>query len=116
MDSERKWRGEWGKMIKKGRWGTEDCYVVNDQLPIGHGEKSVIILQKFIRLTDEESIAIRWHMAAFDPAIHFNYPSGYPFRESTKTQKLLTLLISADMEASNIIEETNYDPIQRRKG
>lgn len=32
----------------------------------GHGERSVIELQRLIRLTDEEIACIRWHMGAFD--------------------------------------------------
>ncbi|MCD8089936.1 MAG: hypothetical protein LUD81_04835 [Clostridiales bacterium] len=32
----------------------------------GHGEKSVIILQQYIKLTEEEIMCIRWHMGAFD--------------------------------------------------
>jgi hypothetical protein len=83
---------------------TKGSYVVDDLLPLGHGEKSVIVLQKFIDLTDEEMLAIRWHMVAFDPGIHFNYPSGFPFREATKRSPLTTLLFTADFEASNILE------------
>lgn len=32
----------------------------------GHGEKSVILLQKFWTLTDEEIACIRWHMGAYE--------------------------------------------------
>ena len=32
----------------------------------GHGDKSVIMLQKFISLTDEEIACIRWHMGAYE--------------------------------------------------
>lgn len=32
----------------------------------GHGERSVIELQRLIRLNDEEIACIRWHMGAFD--------------------------------------------------
>lgn len=32
----------------------------------GHGEKSVIMLQKYLKLTDEEIACIRWHMGAFE--------------------------------------------------
>lgn len=37
-----------------------------DVLMPGHGEKSVILLQRFLTLTDEETLCIRWHMGAFD--------------------------------------------------
>ena len=32
----------------------------------GHGERSVIMLQKYLRLTDEELACIRWHMGAYE--------------------------------------------------
>jgi len=39
---------------------------------LGHGEKSVIILQQNIQLTDEEMYCIRWHMGAFDDKENWN--------------------------------------------
>jgi len=93
------------KNVKEdGRWITKEVYKVNDQFPIGHGEKSVSILQDYISLTEEEKLAIRWHMVSFDPGIHFNYPSGFPFRTATNKYPLVTLLFTADYEASQIIE------------
>lgn len=42
-------------------------YIYNDEsLLDGHGAKSVIIAQKYIRLTDEEIACIRWHMGAYE--------------------------------------------------
>lgn len=79
------------------------AYKVQDQFPMGHGEKSVSILQDYIWLNPEEKLAIRWHQCAFDPGIHFNYPSGYPFREAAKIP-LVVLLFTADYEASQILE------------
>lgn len=38
----------------------------NATLLPGHGEKSVMMLQQHIQLTDEEMYCIRWHMGAFD--------------------------------------------------
>lgn len=37
-----------------------------DILLPGHGDKSVILAQKIVDLTDEEMACIRWHMGAFD--------------------------------------------------
>ena len=48
----------------------EDGYQHNKQLIIpGHGDRSVIMLSKYITLTDEEIACIRWHMGAFDEAV-----------------------------------------------
>lgn len=79
------------------------AYTVKDQFPLGHGEKSVSILQDFIKLTPEEKLAIRWHMAVYDPSIHFDYPNGYAWREAAKIP-LVTLLATADFEASQVVE------------
>ena len=37
-----------------------------DPIIDGHGEKSIIYLQKYIDLTDEEIACIRWHMGAYE--------------------------------------------------
>ena len=44
----------------------------NATLLPGHGEKSVILLQQHIQLTDEEIYCIRWHMGAFDEKENWN--------------------------------------------
>jgi hypothetical protein len=47
---------------ERGVWQTVPTYEYDDKLPYGHGEKSVYILTGFLRLTREESFAIRYHM------------------------------------------------------
>lgn len=44
----------------------------NATLLPGHGEKSVIMLQRFVPLTEEEIYCIRWHMGAFDDKSNWN--------------------------------------------
>lgn len=42
-------------------------YDYNQDLIIpGHGDRSVIMLQKYMLLTDEELTCIRWHMGAYE--------------------------------------------------
>lgn len=42
-------------------------YIYNPEIIIpGHGDKSVIMLQKYMTLTDEEIACIRWHMGAYE--------------------------------------------------
>lgn len=43
-------------------------YYIDNRFPFGHGEKSVYLISRFIRLTDEEALAIRWHMGPYDQA------------------------------------------------
>ncbi len=47
---------------EKGNWQRVETYEYDDQLPYGHGEKSVYIISGFMRLTREEAFAIRFHM------------------------------------------------------
>lgn len=49
-------------------WDIEtEKYKYNPDIIIpGHGDKSIIMLQKYIELTDEEIACIRWHMGAFE--------------------------------------------------
>jgi len=55
-----------------------------DDFPIGHGEKSVIVLQKYIKLTDQEIVMIRWHMGPYSEglkqysfAVQEKFPEAY---------------------------------------
>lgn len=45
-----------------GRWESVPYYTIEDNLPYGHGEKSVYILSGYMRLTRDEAFAIRYHM------------------------------------------------------
>ncbi len=46
----------------EGKWESVPYYSVEDQLPYGHGEKSVYIASGYMRLTRDEAFAIRYHM------------------------------------------------------
>ena len=45
-----------------GVWQKVPTFNFEDSLPYGHGEKSVFIISRFMRLTVHESFAIRYHM------------------------------------------------------
>ena len=75
-------------------------YITDDEFPIGHGEKSIILIQKFIELTDEEIYAIRWHMGGFEPKENYKYLSS----AFSKCELALRLHI-ADLKATYIIEK-----------
>ena len=64
----------------------------------GHGEKSVIMLQQFMLLTEEEMLCIRWHMGAFDDKDNWN---SYG-RSVTKYPNVL-YTHTADMIAARVI-------------
>jgi len=96
-----------------GQWVQKRVWVVKDQMPLGHGEKSLSILQDFLRLTDEEKLAVRWHMAAWDPAAHV-HPAQYALQGAIKFTPLVVLLSTADFEATRLLEtETDITPLAR---
>lgn len=45
-----------------GVWEDYLGYTFRDPLPLGHGEKSLYQIARFIRLEDHEALAIRWHI------------------------------------------------------
>ena len=52
-----------------GEWVKVPYYTVDDQIPYGHGEKSVYMISGFMRLTREEAMAINWHMGGWDARV-----------------------------------------------
>ena len=48
-----------------GKWERVPSYEIEDSYPLGHGEKSMFFLMNFIKLTDDEAMAIRWHMGGW---------------------------------------------------
>lgn len=53
---------------EQGKWVKVPYYTVDDKFPMGHGEKSVIMLMQLgFELTVDEMLAIRWHMGGFVP-------------------------------------------------
>ena len=45
---------------------------VEDTIPYGHGEKSVMMISEYIKLSPEEKYAIRWHMGYTEPKELYN--------------------------------------------
>ena len=56
------------KNDETGQWEKRPFYTVDDAFPFGHGEKSVYLIERFMRLKPVEAMAIRWHMGGFDDA------------------------------------------------
>lgn len=53
------------KNEETGRWEKVPYYSIDDSYPFGHGEKSVFLIERFMRLKLDEAMAIRWHMGEF---------------------------------------------------
>lgn len=78
-----------------GVWEKVPYYTIEDTIPYGHGEKSVMMLTEYIKLTNEEKYAIRWHMGFSEPKELYGTLgqafTKYPFA---------LLLHEADLEAT----------------
>ena len=78
-------------------------YVVKDNLPLGHGEKSLYVVTQFIKLTTEEALAIRFHMGFSEIGVT-HFPLKYSYQDAVKLTKLVTTLQLADQEATFLVE------------
>ena len=45
-----------------GKWEQYEAFAVDDKIPYGHGEKSVMMIEEYMKLQPVERYAIRWHM------------------------------------------------------
>ena len=82
-------------------WDIEtEKYKYNPDIIIpGHGDKSIIMLQKYIELTDEEIACIRWHMGAYETDTKmWNY-----YDLAIKKYPNVLYTHTADMIASKIV-------------
>lgn len=89
-----------GKILPNGKAEWEDYtgYDFVEEFPYGHGEKSVYLLQKYISLTDEEAMAIRWHMGYSDAT----FKGGQQSVSNAITKyPVIALLHSADIIATS---------------
>ena len=86
---------------KTGKWEQQLGYKKNEPLKLGHGAKSLSILQDFITLEDYEKEAIFWHMGAYDTGVLASIHDLYDVFEENK---LAFLLHMADMVATYITE------------
>lgn len=90
------------KRDENGRfdWKAVPSYIVDDKIPYGHGEKSVMMIEEFISLKPIERYAIRWHMGFTEPKENYNALSS-----AIKKYPLVLALHEADLEATYLMEE-----------
>jgi hypothetical protein len=86
-----------------GKWETVEIYQIEEKFPCGdHADKSIIILQNFIKLKPEEIMAIAAHMGGWTSAVK----GGSQFVSKIfETCQLAVHLHLADMEASYLVEK-----------
>ncbi|MEG0329369.1 MAG: HD domain-containing protein [Longicatena sp.] len=81
-----------------GTWQQVPYYEFDDQMPYGHGEKSVYIINGYMRLSREEAFAIRYHMGFSGNEEVRNVGAAF------EQYPLAFALSTADMEATYYVE------------
>ena len=82
-----------------GRWKSVPYYEFDDQLPYGHGEKSVYIASGYMRLSRDEAFAIRYHMGFSQDMDARNVGAAFA------AYPLAMALYIADMEATYLVDD-----------
>lgn len=90
------------KNEETGAWEKRPYYSIEDSFPYGHGEKSVYLIERFLRLKPAEAMAIRWHMGGFDESV-----KGGSFAIGLAYQKypIAVKLHLADLESTYLREK-----------
>lgn len=92
---------EYRNVKENGEWVQKPYYTVEDNLPYGHGEKSVYILSGFMKLSREEAMAINWHMGGFDTRVQ---GGSYSLSDAFSRYPLAVLFHTADLETTYLDE------------
>ena len=85
-----------------GAWEKQPFYAVEDLFPYGHGEKSVFLIERFMRLKPAEAMAIRWHMGGFDDSAK---AGNFSISVAFEKYPLAVQLHLADLESTYLREK-----------
>lgn len=91
------WRN--AKNEQTGKWEKVPYFTVKDKMPLGHGDKSVMIIKQYINLIPFEMYAIWWHMGFTDGT------DARTLNNALTMFPIIWALHTADMMASNMMEE-----------
>lgn len=89
------------KNEETGQWEKKPFYMVEDAFPFGHGEKSVYLIERFMRLKPAEAMAIRWHMGFSDNDFR---AGGFSVGNAFEKFPLALLTHMADLQATYLDE------------
>ena len=85
---------------ESGKWIQVPCYEYKEEFNFGgHGSKSVFLIQKFMKLTDEEAVAINCHMGFADRT-----PNDYTIGAAYENNLFAWLIHVADESATYVLE------------
>ena len=83
-----------------GQWEKVPYFAIDDKIPYGHGEKSVVMIEEFIKLKPVERYAIRWHMGFSVSKDDYN-----ALGVAITKYPLALALSESDLEATYILEK-----------
>ncbi len=95
------------KNEKTGQWEKQPYYSIEDMFPYGHGEKSVFLIERFMKLRIDEAMAIRWHMGGFEDT------TGFAISQAYEKYPIAVKLHLSDLE-STYLREKNTSEINKR--
>lgn len=103
------YKKDYRKVNEGGVWLTKSIYKIDEVLPYGHGEKSVYIISKFMKLSDIEALAINWHMGPYDNRVKAQNTTA--IEAAYKIDDIIFLTYIADSLATYIDEKEDmrYD-------
>lgn len=91
------------KNEETGKWEKAPYYTVKDKFPAGHGEKSVMLIQRYVKLNPDEIMAINWHMGFSDNRAKDSLGMSQ-ISQAFKQYPLAFLLHTADMIATYYLD------------
>lgn len=80
-------------------WETVPTYIVDDKYPLGHGNKSVVFILQYMKLTMPEIMAITHHMGAYCDSSQWN-----TLGQAYTKYPLSLALHESDLEATYLLE------------
>lgn len=80
-----------------GKWEQYEAFAVDDKIPYGHGEKSVMMIEEYMKLLPVERYAIRWHMG-------YTESDNLALGNAIDRYPMIWALHSADTQASHFME------------
>jgi HD superfamily phosphohydrolase YqeK len=89
------------------RWATYKTYSFEDELPMGHGEKSVYYVSQHMKLTNSEILAIRWHMSTTEVGTQIDGLTKYAYQQAFD-DPLVKIIAASDQLSTAIADTIDY--------
>lgn len=87
---------------QNNKWQSKPGWQIVDDFPVGHGQKSIILMLKYVQLTKEQMLAIRWHMGGFDDYVR-DYIGRFTYDAAQDMTPLTRMLHIADLMSVSVM-------------